>query len=118
MPYRVMAAQRLAKLFAALSHPARVSIISELRKGELCVNSLQELLGISHSGVSQHLAVLRSQKIIREHRAGRHVYYEIAATGICSWLAEAIPFIMPDDNDNQLLRSEAAQTLNTWRDDK
>ena len=43
MPHRVLVAQRLAAMFSVLSHPMRVRIIVELRAGELCVNSLQDL---------------------------------------------------------------------------
>lgn len=114
MPHRVLVAQHLARLFSLLSHPVRIRIIAELRNGELCVNSLQDILGISHSGVSQHLALLRSYKLMKEHREGRHVFYRLVNADMAAWLVDGIPFIVPDDSDSALLRSAAAFTADQW----
>ncbi|MBC7997816.1 MAG: winged helix-turn-helix transcriptional regulator [Leptolyngbya sp.] len=114
MPHRVLIAQQLARLFSLLSHPVRIRIIAELRNGELCVNSLQDILGISHSGVSQHLAILRSHKLIKEHRDGRHVFYRLVNHHMAAWLVDGIPFVMPDDSDSALLRTAAARTVDQW----
>lgn len=116
MPHRTLVARQLARLFSLLSHPVRIRIIAELRNGELCVNSLQEALGISHSGVSQHLALLRSHKLIREHREGRRVFYRLVNPRMAAWLVGGIPFILPDDADSELLRSAAAHAAYQWSD--
>lgn len=93
MPYRNVAARELADLLSVLSHPCRVQIIEELRSEERNVNSLQELLGISHSGVSQHLALLRTRKLLKERRAGRHVYYRLVDPGVAEWLRQGVVFL-------------------------
>ncbi|MBU6451217.1 MAG: winged helix-turn-helix domain-containing protein [Cyanobacteria bacterium REEB67] len=80
-------AQHLAKMFAALAHPARSRIIIELGSGEHCVNNLADTLKISHSSVSQHLAILRSQGLIKEQKAGRFVFYRLIAPELAAWLA-------------------------------
>jgi DNA-binding transcriptional ArsR family regulator len=50
MPHRVLVAKGLADFLSVLSHPNRIRIIEELRDGERDVKSLQDALGVSHSG--------------------------------------------------------------------
>lgn len=114
MPHRVLVARQLAELFSVLSHPVRVRIIVELKAGELCVNSLQEILGIRQSAVSQHLALLKSHNLIRERRDGRHVMYRLAIPQMASWLIDGIPLIVPNDSDSRLLRSAAEHAISYW----
>ena len=71
MPERTLVTKELAQLLGVLSHPHRIRIVEELRAGECDVKSLQELLGISHAGVSQHLALLRAHRLVEERREGR-----------------------------------------------
>ncbi len=116
MSHRAFIAQQLADLFAVLSHPVRIRIVVELRSGELCVSALQERLAISHSAVSQHLALLKSHRLIRENKKGRHVFYRLAMPDMTAWIVEAIPFIVPDDADIDQLKSAAEHALGEWSD--
>lgn len=93
MPHRVLVTKELAELFGALSHPHRIRIIEELRDGEHDVNSLQEALGISHSGVSQHLMVLRANRLVSERREGRRVFYQLRQPDLAAWLLGATRFL-------------------------
>lgn len=67
----------LEALFKAFSHPARIAILEELRKGEHCVCHLEALLGARQSYVSQQLAVLRESGLISDRRDGWNVYYQV-----------------------------------------
>jgi DNA-binding transcriptional ArsR family regulator len=60
----------LEALFKAFSHPARLAILEELRKGEHCVCHLEALLEARQSYVSQQLAVLREAGLISDRRDG------------------------------------------------
>src|ERR1700760_2545423 len=93
MPFRVLVTRGLATLLGALSHPQRIRIVEELRTGECDVKSLQDALGISHSGVSQHLMVLRAHRIVSERRQGRHVFYRLRRPEMASWLLDATEFL-------------------------
>jgi ArsR family transcriptional regulator, lead/cadmium/zinc/bismuth-responsive transcriptional repressor len=93
MPHRVLVTRELAELLAALGHPHRIRIVQELRDGERDVKSLQDSLGISHSGVSQHLMVLRAHRIVSERRQGRHVFYRLRRPEMASWLLDATEFL-------------------------
>jgi DNA-binding transcriptional ArsR family regulator len=65
----------------------------ELHGGEKDVNSLQQLLGISHSAVSQNLSILRAHHLVRERRQGRHVYYSLTNPELAAWLLEGLKFL-------------------------
>ncbi len=93
MPHRALVAKELAEFLGVLSHPHRIRIIEELRAGERDVNTLQEALGIRHSGVSQHLMLLRANRLVSERRQGRHVFYHLRQPEIASWLLEATRFL-------------------------
>lgn len=93
MPYRFLAASKLAEFLSAIAHPRRVQIIEELRGGETDVGSLKGTLGISHSNVSQHLAVLRAHRIVAERREGRQVFYRLCSSELAEWLVDSMRFV-------------------------
>ena len=67
--------ERAAHLFAALSHPTRLSIVELLEGGGLTVNEIAAQLRISQSSASQHLAVLaRSGILAAEPRGSARIY--------------------------------------------
>ena len=116
-----MLAQQLAKMFAALAHPARSRIIIELGRGELCVNDLSDMLKISHSSVSQHLAILRSQGLIKEQKAGRFVFYRLINPNLANWLGDGGHFAEVHNDgafnhslgESQNMAPQAVQSVNT-----
>lgn len=114
MPYRTLVSQELSKIFATLSHPARVRIIAELRDCELCVNSLQDRLGVSHSAVSQHLSLMRAHNLIKVRRAGRNVFYRLASPAMAEWIIDGIQFILPDQRDSDALKSAINRAIEVW----
>jgi len=66
-----------AALLRALSHPARLRIVSLLSGGELCVKRIEEALGIPQPAVSQHLSRLRYAGLIESERRGHLVCYRL-----------------------------------------
>ena len=67
----------LAELFGALADPTRVTIVHTLLRQELCTCDLAAVVGISESGVSQHLRILRRLRLVKYRRAGKLVYYSL-----------------------------------------
>ncbi len=114
MPHRVLVTKGLAEFLGVLSHPNRIRIIEELRDAELDVNSLQAVLGISHSGVSQHLMVLRSHRLVAERREGRRVFYHLLQPEIASWLMEATRFLEKDTAAAMELLKAIDKTREGW----
>lgn len=71
------AVQALADTFSALGDPTRVRILDALSHGELCVCDLAAVLGLSQSGVSHQLRLLRGMRLVRPRREGRVVFYSL-----------------------------------------
>lgn len=114
MPHRVLVTKELAEFLGALSHPHRIRIIEELRDGERDVSSLQQALGISHSGVSQHLMVLRANRLVSERREGRRVFYQLRQPEIAGWLLEATRFLEKGTAEADALRKAIGKTRKEW----
>lgn len=71
------AAGEASELLKALSSPHRLLILCQLIEGERSVGQLAEFLGIRASTVSQHLAVLRRDRIVAARRDGQTIWYRI-----------------------------------------
>jgi len=80
----------LAETFRALSDPTRVRIISALSGGEMCVNDLAKLLGLTGSAVSHQLRLLRGQRLVRYRRDGKVAYYTLDDDHIRRLFAEGV----------------------------
>lgn len=114
MPHRTLVAKEVAELLGVLSHPGRIRIVEELRNDEQDVNALQTSLGISHSGVSQHLMVLRAHRLVVERREGRHVYYRLSDPELARWLLEATRFLERGTAEADQLRKAIGKTRRQW----
>lgn len=114
---RVLVANELAEMLGVLAHPNRILIIEELRDGEHDVNSLQAVLGISHSGVSQHLMLLRAHRLVRERRQGRQVLYRLRQPELAVWLMEAMRFLEEESIVADQLRQAIKKTRVSWATD-
>lgn len=66
-----------AEFFKALAHPTRVRILKLLRDNERCVCEFTEDLGVEQSNMSQHLAILRKQGLVKFRKDGIKVIYKV-----------------------------------------
>ena len=79
-----------AGLFKGLSHPLRIRLLELLADGaEHGVGELQEATGLEASHLSQHLAVLRRQRLVVSERRASNVYYRLADPRVAELLAVA-----------------------------
>ena len=69
--------EALASIFQALADPSRAKVVYSLLNQELCTCDLAAIVGISASGVSQHLKVLRRLRLVRSRRDGKVVYHSL-----------------------------------------
>ncbi|GIU77272.1 MAG: transcriptional regulator [Bryobacteraceae bacterium] len=104
----------MAELLGAIAHPHRLRILIELHAGERDVNGLQELLGISHSSVSQNLAILRAHHLVRERRQGRHVYYSLTNAELADWLMQGLRFLEGGLTRHEDMRSAVESARRLW----
>jgi DNA-binding transcriptional ArsR family regulator len=71
-------ATEAAALLKELANEKRLMICCALADQELCVGDINELVPLSQSALSQHLARLREQGIVVTRRDGQSVYYSLA----------------------------------------
>lgn len=64
-------------LLKALSNERRLLIICALYKGERSVGELEEIIGLSQSALSQHLARLRRDGLVNTRRHAQTIYYSM-----------------------------------------
>jgi len=114
MPARATVSKELADLFSVLSNPHRVRIVEELRGGEVDVNGLQIAVGISHSGVSQHLSVLRAHRLVAERRDGRRVFYHLPQPELAEWVLAGLNFVEGEIAHTDEIRSAVEQARQLW----
>jgi DNA-binding transcriptional ArsR family regulator len=68
-----------AALLALLGHPTRLRLFYALAElGEVCVCDLAEILGVTQSAVSQHLAKFRAYRLVTSRRDAQTLYYGLA----------------------------------------
>lgn len=66
-----------AALLKALAHDGRLMILCNLAAGEKSVTELETLLLSRQAAVSQQLARLRMERIVRTRREGKTIYYSL-----------------------------------------
>ena len=71
-------ASHACELLKAMANEWRLMILCQLAEGEKTVSELQKLLGLSQSALSQHLAILRREKIVRARKHAQSVTYSLA----------------------------------------
>lgn len=79
MLYRGMeeAARQASNLLKAMSNERRLLILCHLSRGERSVGDLCELIGVSQSALSQHLAKLRHDDLVTTRREAQTIYYSL-----------------------------------------
>jgi DNA-binding transcriptional ArsR family regulator len=70
-------AEDLAETLKALASPGRLRLLTELVGAERTVEQLAAAAGLSLSATSHHLRLLRSLRLVRARRDGRHVIYAL-----------------------------------------
>lgn len=70
-------AEAACELLKAMSNRHRLLILCQLIEGEKSVGQLAEILGIRDSTASQHLALLRRDRLIAGRRDGQTIWYRI-----------------------------------------
>src|SRR5690606_20437770 len=64
-------------LLKALSNERRLKIICALYQGEKNVGELEEIVGLSQSALSQHLARLRRDGLVNTRRDAKTIFYSM-----------------------------------------
>lgn len=67
-------------LLKGLANESRLMIMCVLAEGEVSVGQLNTRINLSQSALSQHLAVLRDQGLVKTRRESQTIYYRLAET--------------------------------------
>ncbi|MEC5319404.1 metalloregulator ArsR/SmtB family transcription factor [Brenneria populi subsp. brevivirga] len=71
------AASETAAVLRSLSHPDRLMLLCQLSQGEHSVGELEALLDIQQPNLSQHLGVLRAERLVDTRRDGKRIFYTV-----------------------------------------
>lgn len=98
-PYARMesAAREASSLLKAMSNERRLMILCHLAKGEHSVNALCDLIGMSQSALSQHLAKLRHDDLVTTRREAQTIYYRLHGHAVTRVLDTLYELYCSDD---------------------
>ena len=85
-----VACQRAADLFSALGDLNRLRLLMLISAGRMCVSEIADALGDNVPAVSQRLKLLKSERIVKAAREGKHIYYELCDDHIAELVANAL----------------------------
>jgi ArsR family transcriptional regulator len=67
----------LAELFGILSDPTRLRILFVLQNSELPVGAIAQSVGMSVSAISHQLRLLKTMKLVKYRKQGKHAFYSL-----------------------------------------
>jgi DNA-binding transcriptional ArsR family regulator len=68
----------VAERFKLLAEPARLQILSTLRRQELTVSEIVERTGLGQANVSKHLQLLLTHGFVKRRKNGLYAHYSLA----------------------------------------
>ena len=78
---------KAAEFFRVVGDETRMKILCTIAGGELCVNDIAQVVGISQSAVSHQLRVLKTSKLVKFRREGKAMYYSLDDDHVRSMIA-------------------------------
>ena len=104
-------AEQAETFLKALANRHRLMILCELHKGETPVSHLQRALGLSQSSLSQHLARLREDELVKTRRQSQIIHYSLANENVTRTIALLHELFCADEcaGDAGARSSEAAR---------
>ena len=71
-------ATKAARMLKTLSSESRLMILCALESREYSVTELHQQIGLSQSALSQHLATLRREDMVKTRRESQVIFYSLA----------------------------------------
>ena len=68
---------QVSRLFKVLADKRRLKILLALKKGELNVTTIGEVVEMEQSAVSHQLKLLRDNRVVKSRREGKTVLYSL-----------------------------------------
>ncbi|NLW33048.1 MAG: winged helix-turn-helix transcriptional regulator [Fibrobacter sp.] len=100
----------------ALSDSNRVRALCALRKGELCLCQIIELLGLAPSTISKHMSILKQAGLVNSRKDGRWVYYRLADKKDEIFIQDIIKLsLLGLEQDQQVVADDRQMAeINSW----
>ena len=90
-----------------LSDPNRVRTFMFLRRGELCLCQIIEMLGLAPSTVSKHMALLRQAGLVEARKDGRWHYYRLTGKNAPAAIRAAVQWVQEFLHGDQTILNDA-----------
>ena len=68
----------LAELFKVFGDSTRIRILYVLFEAEVCVCDLAQALNMTQSAISHQLRILKQNKLVKNRREGKSIFYSLA----------------------------------------
>lgn len=99
--------ENVIHVMKALADRSRLRILMMLRRHELCVCQIVEVLGLANSTVSKHLAVLNQARLVDQRKDSRWVYYRLPDPQKSDvHVAQAIGYVVARLKDNEQIAAD------------
>ena len=69
-------------LLKSMANETRLLILCQLAHSERSVSELLEIIPLGQSALSQHLAILRRERLVTTRREGQSVYYALSSVEV------------------------------------
>lgn len=89
-------ARPAATFLKALSNDRRLAIACLLARSEMSVGELEVLVGVSQSALSQHLARLRRDRLVKTRREAQTIYYSLNGGKVLTLLQTLYPMFVTE----------------------
>ena len=91
---------QVSKFYKIISDKTRLKILYYLKKRELCVCDICELLQMEQSAISHQLAVLKKYNFVKYSKKGKEVFYSLSDYHIDELINSAINHIKEKEKNN------------------
>lgn len=78
----------LAELFKIFGDSTRIRILFVLFEAEVCVCDLAQALNMTQSAISHQLRILKQNKLVKNRREGKSVFYSLADDHVRTIIAQ------------------------------
>ena len=81
---------RMSEFFKTIGDETRLKILLVLTENSVCVNGIATILGMTKSAISHQLRLLKTARLVKGKREGRHMYYTLDDDHVVHILKQAI----------------------------
>lgn len=89
----------VSDFFKILGDSTRLRILWALDKSEMCVCDIANLLNMTKSSISHQLKVLKENRLVKNRKVGKEVYYSLNDEHVKMVLEIAIEHIVHKENE-------------------